>query len=199
MLFAMNNYLDGTALLVGYADPLLGADVSPRWSKDASARRYEALKRLPVSELKARADRVIDSLKSWQSTIFSDANGRAYRAALDQAVWQKSNGDSASSDADKRLAYARCVHMGEDALLQFTSMGPGDSYFDTFLESAKQLRDAVKGAPGTLFESVTGMSRWVLYLGGAAVVGSVVYGGYQIVKAAAPGVSAELTRKLVLV
>ncbi len=82
----MSAYLNGTALLIGYADSLLGADVSPRWSKDESARRYEALKRLPVSELKARADRVIDSLKSWQSTIFSDANGRAYRAALDQAV-----------------------------------------------------------------------------------------------------------------
>lgn len=193
----MSSYLSGTALLIGYADPLLGADVSPRWSKSESARRYEALKRLPLSELRARADRVISSLKSWQTNIFSDDNARAYKAALDQAVWQKSNGDSATSDEDKRLAYARSVHMAEDALLQFTSMGPGDSYFDTYLETVKQLSSAAKGAPGTLFEWLTGMPRWVLYLGGATVAGGVLYGGYQIAKVAAPVAAAQLAKRLV--
>lgn len=193
----MSSYLDGTAALIGYANPWLGADVSPRWSKEDSARRYEALKRLPVSELKARADRVISALKAWQTNIFSDDNARAYKTALDQAVWQKSNGDSATSEEDKRLAYARCIHMADDALIQFTSMGPGDSYWDTYLETLKKLRDTAKQAPGTFFEWLTGLPRWMLYLGGATVTGGVLYGGYQITKAIAPALTAELVKKVV--
>jgi hypothetical protein len=182
---------------------LLGADptpaaVGPR--KPATSREaYEALKRLPASELKVRADRVVAELKAWQTSVLADDNARAYAAALEQAEWQKANGDNATSDDERRLCYARCIHMAEEALFQFTSMGPGDSYWDTFKETGAKMRDSAKDvlrgaakAPGAAFEWLTGVPSWVFWMGGAVALVGVGVGAWKLLVAAAPGFGAAV-------
>lgn len=210
----MKSYLSGTSLLVGYQNSMtvpasvigyegdwLGADALVKTAQ-TSAERYERLKRLPVSELKVRADRVLTELKKWQTNVLADDNARAYAAALEQAQWQKANGDKATDDEDKRLAYARCVHMAEDSLLAFTSMGPGDSYWDTYLENLKKgaelARDAARNllkAPGTAFEWLTGVPSWIFWCTAGAIILGTGYGIYKIAMAAAPGVVSSVAQK----
>lgn len=172
---------------------ILGAE-GPR-TQMTSQQMYEALKRLPVSELQVRADRVVKELRAWQTSVLANDNAKAYAATLEQATWQKGNGDSAKTDDEKRLAYARCVHMAEDALRRFTSMGPGDTYWDTYIETAEQMRDWAQGAPGKAVEWFTGIPPWALYTGGAALIGGVGYGAWKLLLATAPAVAGVAARR----
>jgi hypothetical protein len=92
--------------------------------------------------------------------------------------------------------------MAEDALRRFTAMGPGDSYWDTYIETAKKgadlARDVARGAakaPGQAFEWLTGVPSWAFWVGGAVVLGGVGVGAWKLLVLATPAVAGAAARR----
>lgn len=182
---------------------LLGAEtvsVPPVASKAV----YEALKQLPAATLRARAQKALDRLVAYKTSAETDMtdNASSYRLVLEQTEWQIGNGDKATTDAEKRLFYARAVHMAEDALVRFDVIGPGDSYWTTAKETGGKIVDAggkvidfALTLPRKVIETTTGAPTWVWVVGGVTGVGLLGYGAYRILMVAAPSLVGVAARR----
>jgi hypothetical protein len=178
----------------------IGAEASPQ------VVAFTNLKKLPVAELRRRAQGVVSELRQWDTSWLADANAKGYADSLEQAEWQLLNGDTANSDEDRKLAYARCVDLGAKALSRFKEAGAGSSYLDTGsdvadkmasagLDATQRAAAAIVKLPGKALETATGVPSWVFWGGGILVFLTLGFGAWKVLMAAAPAAGRVAARR----